>query len=120
MRHSRHYVACREDAAAQEVAAAEGRARPPVTKAMVFSMFSKGLDMLTTRLVGVKSLRLQGGLSLVQRANIVQQFRDDPKVRGWSSELLVLVCKAPAGPILGAARQHPVGLLAPEARSGCL
>ena len=44
-------------------------------------MFSKGLDLLTTRLAGVKSLRLQGGLSLVRRAQIVQQFRDDPEVR---------------------------------------
>ena len=58
----------------------DGGQQPPPTKTVLFSMFGKALDLVATRLAGVPLLRLDGSLSLVQRAEVIKQFRDDPQV----------------------------------------
>ena len=70
---------CRED---QEVNRAAPGVTPQVTKTIVFSYFTKALDMLGSQLDAARLYyrRLDGGMTLSQRASAVQSFRTDPEV----------------------------------------
>ena len=69
----------RED---DDACSAASEAEPQVTKAIVFSYFTKALDMLGSQLdqADLQYKRLDGSMTLSQRASAVQSFRDDPQV----------------------------------------
>ncbi|KAG1677040.1 hypothetical protein FOA52_001209 [Chlamydomonas sp. UWO 241] len=58
------------------------RERDPSAKALVFSQFTSMLELIYHRLcqVGVKCVRLEGGMSLDARDKVIKQFTEDPSV----------------------------------------
>ena len=67
-------VRCREDEAA-------GPGAPP-TKTIVFSTFTRALDLLQQRLMpsSIGFLRLDGSMRLSQRTDAIRAFARDPQV----------------------------------------